>query len=157
MRINKNKLHLWFRTGIIFKTAFAWLEVTGGIVAYFVSQDLVARITAFIFQGELAEDQKDLVANYFLNASEHLTGSTQHFASVYLFSHGLIKLITLLGLLKGKLWAYVWSIVVFGLFIVYQLYRFTLTGSWWLLLLTVIDVIIIWLVWLEYRRAKNIK
>lgn len=61
------------------------------------------------------------------------------------------------GLLREKLWAYPASIVVFGLFIFYQLARFRYTHSVELLLLTVLDVIIILLTWHEYRFLKRYK
>jgi len=42
-----------------------------------------------------------------------------------------------------------------GGFIVYQIYRFTLTGSIALIALTVFDLIVIWLIWLEYRAVRS--
>ena len=46
--------------------------------------------------------------------------------------------------------------VVFGLFIVYQLYRFTFTHSMWLVLVTAIDVIVIALTWHEYKYLRSL-
>jgi uncharacterized membrane protein len=49
------------------------------------------------------------------------------------------------------------SLVVFAAFIVYQLYRFTFTHSAFLIVLTVFDLIVMALVWHEwrYRRARG--
>ncbi len=55
--------------------------------------------------------------------------SGEHFMAIYLHSHGIIKLLAVGSLLKNKLWRYPLSIVVFGGFIVYQIYRFTLTRA----------------------------
>lgn len=46
-------------------------------------------------------------------------------------------------------------IFVFGGFIVYQMYRFTPIGGIDLLALTVFDLIVIWLTWLEYRAVRS--
>ena len=75
--------------------------------------------------------------------------STRHFAALYLLSHGAIKLWLILGLLREKLWYYPTAMVIFGLFIAYQLYRFSFTHSVFLLLITVIDLVVIALTWHE--------
>jgi len=53
--------------------------------------------------------------------------------------------------LRGKLWYYPVSLVVFSLFIVYQLYRYSYTQSIWLLFITAVDIVVIVLTWHEYR------
>nr|WP_258171938.1 DUF2127 domain-containing protein [Burkholderia contaminans] len=45
--------------------------------------------------------------------------------------------------------------IVFGLFIGYQVYRFTFTHSVWLLLVTALDIVVIALTWHEYRYLRN--
>ncbi|GAC1575862.1 MAG: hypothetical protein NVS3B5_07120 [Sphingomicrobium sp.] len=50
------------------------------------------------------------------------------------------------GSRAAKLWAYPASLVVMGLFIIYQLYRFSYTHGVGLILLTVFDLIVIALV-----------
>ncbi|MHB8885982.1 MAG: DUF2127 domain-containing protein [Methylovirgula sp.] len=62
-----------------------------------------------------------------------------------------MKLWLIIGLLRKKLWYYPVAIVVFGLFIAYQLYRYAFSHSVWLLLITVLDVVVIGLTWHEYR------
>ena len=47
---------------------------------------------------------------------------------------------------------------IFGLFSVYQLYRFSLTHSLWLVLITAVDSLVIGLTWYEYlylRRSRT--
>ena len=43
---------------------------------------------------------------------------------------------------------------IFGLFAVYQVCRYTLTYSWYLIPLTLLDAGVIWLTWLEYAKVK---
>ena len=72
---------------------------------------------------------------------------------------GSLLLSTILGLvwalLKHKLWAYPLSIIVFAAFIVYQLYRFTFTRGLGLIALSLFDLVVIWLIYLEYRALKQ--
>jgi len=75
--------------------------------------------------------------------------------AIYLLSHGVVKMFAVIALLKNKIWGYPLSIVVFVGFIVYQLHRFTLTKGISLIALTVFDLIVIGLIWLEYRPVKS--
>ncbi|MGN6233880.1 MAG: DUF2127 domain-containing protein [Trinickia sp.] len=46
-----------------------------------------------------------------------------------MLGHGAIKLRLIAGLLRERLWFYPAAISIFGLFIAYQLYRYTSNGS----------------------------
>ena len=51
-----------------------------------------------------------------------------------------------------KLWAYLWMIAVLLAFIGYQVYLIVLSPTIALIALTVIDILIVLLTWLEYQR-----
>ena len=63
----------------------------------------------------------------------------------------IIKLGLIIGLLMKKRAFYPVGIFVFCLFIVYQLQRYAVTHSAWMLLLSAFDALIVWLTWHEYR------
>jgi uncharacterized membrane protein len=77
------------------------------------------------------------------------------FAGVYLLSHGVIKVFLVGSLLRGRLWAYPTAIVFFAMFIVYQMYRYYLHPSIGMIILSILDLIVIVLTWLEYRQLKR--
>ena len=79
-----------------------------------------------------------------------LTVDTEHFASIYLIAHGVAKLFIAWGLIGEKLWAFPTALVVFGLFILYQMYRVAHTLSFALALLIAIDLAVCYLIWREY-------
>ena len=147
--LDEKRIHLIFQVSLFLKGAFAIFEIAGGILAYVVPQQFVLNVVAVLTQGELAEDPRDVVANYLLHTAQHLSVGARHFAAAYLFSHGAVKLWLILGLLREKLWYYPTAMVIFGLFIVYQLYRFSFTHSVFLLLITVLDLVVIALTWHE--------
>jgi ABC-type nickel/cobalt efflux system permease component RcnA len=67
-----------------------------------------------------------------------------------------VKVVLVAALLKNQLWAYPWTIVFLGVFIVYQLYRLSLQPSVGLTALTIFDALIAWLTWREYRKQLAI-
>ena len=151
----EKSLHRAFEIGLILKGLFAVLEIIGGIAAYFVTQNFLLTLVLTITQHELGQDPEDLVANALLQAAQDFSISTQRFTAFYLLSHGVIKTFVIAGLLREKLWYYPLAIFVFSLFVVYQVYRFSLTHSIWLAAITLLDVIVIWLTWHEYRFMRQ--
>lgn len=151
----KNKIHLVFEVSILLKGLHAILEIVGGVLIFFITKAYVISTVLSITQEELSEDSKDFIAHYLIIMSNNFSISSQHFIAFYLLSHGVIKLFLVINLFKKKLWAYPLSILVFSLFILYQLYRFSSTHSVWLLLLTLFDIIIIWLTLREYQYIKK--
>lgn len=149
--LSERSIHLAFQVSLWIKGLFALTEIAGGVIAFFVTRQFLVELASTITQGELAEDPHDLVANFLLHSAEHLSVSAQHFTAYYLASHGVVKLWLIVGLLRERLWYYPTAIVIFGLFILYQLYRFNATHSPWLLVITVIDLVVIVLTWHEYR------
>jgi len=82
--------------------------------------------------------------------SDGLTADTERFASIYLIAHGVAKLFIAWGLIREKLWAFPTALVVFGLLILYQMYRFSHTHSLTLALLIAVDTVVCYLIWREY-------
>ena len=151
----KEHIHLFFVVSLWVKAVDAVIELGGGVAAFFVSKQFLLSAAFWLFKNELAEDPHDLIANAVLHSVHHLSGNFQTFAAMYLLVHGAIKLWLIIGLLRERLWYYPVALVVFVLFIVYQLYRYTLTGSVWMIVLTILDLIVIALTWHEWRFLKS--
>jgi len=154
--LEEKQIHLFFVVSLWAKGVFALSEIIGGIAAFFVTKQFLVDIAVWVTRHEFAQDPHDLVANYLLHSVQNLAIGTQEFAAIYLLGHGVVKLWLIIGLLREKLWYYPTALVVFGLFIVYQLYRYTFTHSIWLLLITVIDIVVIGLTWHEWRYLRRI-
>lgn len=103
---------------------------------------------------ELVEDHRDFVANLLLNAARRLSPGTEHFSAAYLLAHGVVKIGLVAALLTNQRWAYPVAIIVFAAFIIYQCYRFTMTHARSLIGLSLFDLVVIGLVWLEYQAVK---
>jgi uncharacterized membrane protein len=155
-KINRrfNLLHNGFRIGILLKGIDALLEIVGGILLLFITPARMNLIIAALTRHELSGDPHDLVANFLVNSAHNFSISSQHFGIFYLTSHGLIKLFLVIFLLKKKQWAYPAAIVFLLLFVVYQAYRYAVTGSAWMIMLSVFDTAVIFLTFAEYRRIR---
>jgi uncharacterized membrane protein len=155
MRQRQDIGEISFRISVALKGLNAALEILGGVALAVVSPMFILRSVALLTQDELAEDPRDFIANYFLQAARHLSLGGQRFVAVYLFSHGVIKFGLVWALLKHKLWAYPLSLIVFSAFVVYQPYRFTFTRGLGLIALSLFDLMVIWLIYVEYRALKR--
>jgi uncharacterized membrane protein len=148
-------LHRFFEISLVLKAIFAGGEMLAALGAFFVTPSFLSRLIAAITRAELTEDPRDLAANYLVHLAQHLSVSTQRFMALYLLSHGAIKLWLIVGLLRERLWYYPVALTVFGLFIIYQLYRFNFTHSSWLVLITVVDIVVVGLTWHEYAYLRR--
>lgn len=148
-------IHELFEVSITLKGLHAFVEIAGGIALFFVSTGAIARAVAWLFRDELNEDPHDVIAHYALRAANHLSFHGMQFGGFYLVSHGLVNLAMVVGLLRNKLWAYPVSLMIISLFMVYQLYRFTLTHAVSLIVLTLFDAIVLWLIGHEYAGRKT--
>ena len=153
--MNERRIHQTFEISILLKGAHALIECIGGLVLAFVSTSTIASVVNALTQEELIKDPKDFVAAHLLGLAQNFSVSTQHFYAFYLLIHGVTKLFLVVGLLRNKLWAYPVSLVVLGLFIVYQLYRFSYTHGVGLIVLTVFDIFVMGLIWHEYRLVRR--
>ncbi len=154
--MSRSRLDTTFRISLTLKGLDGLLEVIGAILLVLVPPSTVTRLVAFLTQHELSQDPHDLIANYALRLAHHLSPSSIWFGFLYLISHGLIKIVLVAALLKNKLWAYPWMIAFLTLFIGYQLYRLTAKFSIGLVALTIFDIFVAWLTWLEYRRHLGV-
>ena len=69
---------------------------------------------------------------------------------------GIIKAGLVIALWKKKIIFYPIAIIFFGLFVIYQVYRYFLEPSFILMVLTILDLIIIFLSYEEYKILKKI-
>jgi len=67
----------------------------------------------------------------------------------------VIKAGLVYALIRDKLWAFPWAMGVFTAFVLYQMYRYFVQPSGWLIALSVLDVIVILLTWAEWQRLKQ--
>ncbi len=159
MRLSKDKLlHVLYEIGIWFKGVDGIFEVIGGVLFFTVSKAALTRWVLNLTQHEMIGDPTDWLATHLKHAVGHLSSDTKLFASAYLAGHGAIKILLVwVGLWRRKFWAYPTAIAFLSAFIGYQTFRVTHRFSFLLIALTTLDLIIVLLIWREYRVEKRKK
>jgi uncharacterized membrane protein len=154
-RLSERRIHQVFEISVLLKGSHALLECVAGAALAIVSTRTIVNWITWFTQDEFIEDPNDFVATHLLSMAQSFSVATKDFYVFYLFSHGIVKLFLVAGLLRNKLWAYPASLVVLGLFIAYQIYRYTYTASFGLVVLTVFDLFVMVLIWHEYRLVRH--
>jgi uncharacterized membrane protein len=149
--MNERRIHQIFQISVLLKGAHAVIECVGGLALALVSTNTIVALVNSVTQEELIEDPNDWVATHLLRLAQDFSVSSKNFYAFYLLSHGIVKLGLVIGLLRNQLWSYPASLVVLGLFIAYQVYRYLYSPSVGLIFLTVLDLVVMGLVWHEYR------
>lgn len=156
MAATSARLDMTFKVSVTLKGLDGLLEVVGGVVLLFVRPSTINDVARSLTQHELSRDPHDFVARHVLHSAGQLSHGGREFAAIYLLSHGLAKVVLVVAVLRGQLWAYPGIIVLVGAFIAYQLYRlvwdrFTIG----LTLLTLFDIFVVWLTWREYQAKRS--
>lgn len=144
-----------YEFSIILKAIGGLIEMASGLALLFISPLQIHSFIAAITRSELLEDPHDFIASHLTMWSNHLGVHSTIFGAVYLLSHGILKIFIVGALLFKKQWAYPAAIIVFSGFAVYQIYATFAKASIGYALLTVYDLFVIYLVWLEYKKAKT--
>ena len=139
--MQERRIHQLFVASVVAKGVHALIEIVGGLALYLFSSDTIGRWVDHI-------DPHEWLAG-------HLDLGQQGFFAFYLLSHGILKAVIVIALLREKLWAYPAAIAVFGLFIAYQLYRYSWTHDLALIALSIFDLFVIALTIHEYRLLRK--
>jgi uncharacterized membrane protein len=144
-----------FEVSVILKAVDAGLELIGGSLLLVLSPHFIDRLTSALTQHELSKNPHNSIATFISHAGHNLAHNSRLFGGLYLLLHGLVKLAVIIGVLKQKLWAYPWLMIVLFAFICFQvwdiLHKFTLG----LTLLSLFDSFIIVLTWFEWQKHKR--
>lgn len=148
-------LHRLFEASLLAKGLLAAAETAAGLGLWLTANRTFHTLAAWLTRTELSEDPTDPMARWFLRAAGAVSIESQHFYAIYLLSHGLLKLAMVGGLALRLRWAYPASMAVLAGFVVYQMHHWTLTRSPTLVMLSLFDLVMICLVWREWRRLKS--
>jgi uncharacterized membrane protein len=143
-----------FNVALILKGLDGLLELFGGLLLLIISPETFNHLAKQLTQHELSQDPHDFFAHHLLRLTANLH-NTQTFGALYLLTHGIIKIVIVIGLLRREHWSYYVAFIFLGGFVIYQIYRLTYDPSIGLALLTVFDLFILWLTWREYQRMRR--
>jgi uncharacterized membrane protein len=150
-KLQEKRIFLTYEIALFLKGVQAFLEIVSGILFYAISTNAIATFIVFIANGELAESPDGILSNFLIQSAHQLSASGKFFITFYLLTHGIVKLVLIIGLFLKKPWAYPGAIIGLGGLILYQIYSLITHYSVFLLILTIIDIIILWLIVREHN------
>jgi uncharacterized membrane protein len=140
-----------FRIAMIVKGVDGAAELIGAITLLLVSGGTIQTLINDVVSRDLLGPPDGSLARHFVSGTAEFASGNRTFAVVYLGLHGIVKLLLVVALLRKIRPVYPVAVVVLGLFVAYEIYRATQTGSVLLAFLAALDVAIIVLVIREYR------
>ena len=144
-----------FYIGIILKGLDGAIEALTAIALVFVTPAQIHLLVSLVTRNELAEDPHDFISNLIITSTSGFNHSTIMFLVIYLSIHALVKLVSVIGILTKQRWAYPFALITLGLLTLYQFYEILVRPTLGIILLTILDLVIIWLIAREYRNIEN--
>ncbi len=144
-------LHNAFELGLLFKGIFAVFETVSGLALAFVANQTILDLVHWLTAHEVTEDPNDLLAQFFMRIATGFSIETQDFYAYYLLGHGLVKIVVVLLLVRGLRGAYPFAMAALAGFVIYQVHRYLLEPDLGLILLSLLDIVLIVLTYIEYR------
>jgi len=150
----KTLLDKTYEIGIILKGVDGVLELLGAAALLLIPVRVFHHFSQWITDLEAGSSHHGFISTHVVRLSEDLAKPDHTFAILFLLTHGLVKVVLVICLLRNKLWAYPFGLAALTLFLAYQLYEMAIHPTFGMGFLTVLDAVIIWLVWREWQQVK---
>lgn len=148
-------LDKFYEVGILIKGFDGLIELISGVLLLAVPPHTILGLTNSLTHRELGEDPHDFIATHVLHLGAHLAAGHNSFVAAFLLIHGAVKVGLVVALLLNKIWAYPIGLSLLSLLFLYQVYDLIGKPTVGIALLSVLDAVIIWLVWREWQKVKD--
>lgn len=153
--ISSKRINILFYIGLAAKGLNGLFECIGAYFLFILKQEWIDKFMTVVVIPELRQDPTDRIMNYFYNLCHTLSIDSQRSIAIYMMLHGAVKLVFICLLFKKVLWAFPASVAVFGLLLMYEIYKFIHIHSFLLLILIAIDIAFVGVIVLEYWNIKK--
>ena len=144
-------LHRTYGLSLFLKGLLGLSQLASGLALVLTPAGALSGLADVLIRAELAEDPSDPLALWAANALAATPLGEGAFYAVYLCIHGVLNLGLVLALLARFHWAFPASIMALIGFVAYQGYKYSVGGGAMMIVLSVFDIFVIWLIWREYR------
>jgi uncharacterized membrane protein len=150
----KNFIDRAFRVSLFIKAIDGTLQLIGGTLLLIIPHATLVSWLDKLSTQVMPDNNETLIAQLLHTASQHYSVRAEIFLSLYMLSHGVIKLGLVYGLLREKLWVFPLAFVAFAGLILIELDRILIHHYWGVIILLSFDTFVLTMVILEYRRLK---
>jgi uncharacterized membrane protein len=151
----EKQIYQLFKWSILIKGAISVAEVIVGTLVMFIPVSVIMWMANYIVENIFAGNTENFFAAEIISNAEALAGIGTLIIGAYLIARGGIKLGLIIGLLKNKLWAYPWSLIVIGLLVVFQVFELIKTLHLGIIFVTIFDLVVMYLIWREWNIVKR--
>ena len=131
------------------------LQVFVAVVLYLGAVQYLPSFAQWLVQNELAENPTDYIALKILQIAGSAPATGTPFYTTYFAAHGLLHIAVVAALLSGARWANHAAVIVLSIFVIYQVIEWMSVGGLMLIVLTVIDLAVIYLTVREHRQSRR--
>ena len=149
-------IHRFFMLTILAKGSLGLIQIATAVAIFFGVTSRLPSLAQSIIAAELAEDPNDFLAARIMSLVSALPETDLTFYTYYFAAHGLLHVAVVVALLVGANWAYPSAVVVLFVFVVYQISEWFTVGGAMLLVLSAIDVLVIYLTLIEWRHHRHL-
>ncbi len=154
---NYKLIDKFFRISLLIKLVDAIIEIGGGILMFFVNFNSIYLSINNFFKHEVAEHPSNIIFNLGLDFIGSFSPKLKLFVAIYLLVHGAIKIFLFWALWTRRFRLYPLAGIILILFLFYEVYRFIVGHSLFILFLIIVDIVIIALLVFEYHFRKKYK
>jgi uncharacterized membrane protein len=154
--LSRAQLKRLFDATLIIKGVAAVFDLAAAAIIFSTGSERVAQFFAQVTTYMTHFDKDSFFSNYVLSHNTLSYGSVM-FVAGYLFFHGVINIILVEGIWFRRQWAYMRAMRILIFFVLYQSIRLAFVFSYWLFAVTLYDLMVIMLMYNEYRHERLIK
>ncbi len=147
--------HRFFILTILAKGLLGLVQLATAAAITLGATRLLPSFAQSLVAAELAEDPNDFLAARILSMVARLPEADTTFYALYFAAHGLLHVAVVAALLFSATWAYPFTLLVLCVFVVYQVFEWTAVGGPLLIVLSAIDLLVIYLTVLEWRHRPD--
>lgn len=147
--------HRLFVATLLAKAALGVIQIATAVAIFAGMAERLPAFTQWLFQAELAENPADFVATRIISLVGVVPTSDLTFYTIYFAAHGALHIVIVIALLFGAAWAHRTAILVLWAFVAYQMFEWAAVGGTALLLLSAIDLAVIYITVREQRSKSS--
>ena len=138
--------------GMKWRIGYGFFRIIFGLALLKVVGTPIIEVVSTLMSHELTEDPSDVLSSFITSLLTSHPLYITYFLAFYFIFWGIVDVVLSYNLIQHRLWAFPVSFVLITIFVLYEAVRFSHTHSVILLGVILIDIIILWLTWREYKK-----
>lgn len=140
---------------LVLKVFLASAELAFGLGLYFSPADTISNLISWLVGQKTPGSWIDKPIRWLIQALQGISIETRYFYALYVSFHGATKFVMIWAIQRGNVWAYPMSMALLSFFIFYQLFLYSMRHDIGALVISALDLLMMWLITRQYRRRRQ--